>query len=300
MRCLVEPPTSLDLWRFAAHLLRVTRNPPWEGPLRQAGFDDFRVGARLYDAEGHDSTPDITAVCPRSWLVIEITANGDSKKPKMEVYRRAEPQFLARDHGLTPPAGHPLPDALVIRKHEGVDDGAGQIVVSVSRVEARELVQIQDLILRDTLANLDPTLPAHLPSLSLAFVPESRPPEVRQGLVPAVMELLQKPTKRLSVHELVEEGLDFLAPKVSTENRKRLIEIVRLSMEDLIDPRNGWLANDLVSDAGYYRSAMPDSPHARSLGRIEEALRAWVDSSRKGRIKKLAEFPTDGPAGEPN
>lgn len=268
--------------------------------MRKAGYDDFRVGARLYDRDGRDFTPDITAVAPRSWLVIEITAKGDSKGAKIGLYRKTESQFLARDHGLTPPPGNPPPEAIVIRKHDGVDDGAAQIVVGVDQVRTFSLEKIQEVVLRDAMANLDPTLPAHLPSLPLAFVPESKAPEVRLGLVPAIMELLQKPQKRSSVHDLVEEGLDFLAPMISAEDRKRLIEVVRVGMEDLVDPANGWLAGDLVCDSGSYGSAGAEPPHQRSLGRIEDALRGWVDSSRRGRVKKLADFSGEGPSTAPS
>ncbi len=288
---MVDGLSSLELWRYAAHLFHATRNPDWEGPLRAAGFRDYKVNAKLFDAQGNSMQPDITAVSPSTWLLVEVTARPKSKQTQVEAYTAGECRFLNRDHGLPVPEGLPPPELLVIRAQEKVEDGCAQVVVTGHGVTVASLSEIRDPTLQRALAQLPAAPRVNLPSLSIAFAPDcSRTWEVRRGLIPSVMELLQKPTKLATADDLVNEGLDFLADRISVEDRKRLIEIVKQSMEELIAARNGWLATDLTVDSGAYRSARTEPPHHRSLERIATSLGAWVDAGRKPRTTKLPGF----------
>lgn len=281
--------SSLVLWRYAIHLAHKTVKPSWEGPFFKAGYRSFLLEARHYNLRGAGYTPDITLVGEDDWVVLELTVNPASKKPKIEFYRTLSPDFLKPDHALSTPRGNRPPIPIVMRTNAGVPDGCAQIVVA-EVVALHGMEQVTDAVLRSELLRLDGTSLTPIPQVRIAFVPDSNQREVRQGLAASIKSLLTTPGRKLDAHSLAEEGLDFLWSHTSEEGRRRLIDKIHEAMNDLVKPEGGPLSEYVSTDETGYSCKGPVPPHPRSMERIEQLLDDWIERAKPGRQAKMSEY----------
>lgn len=86
-------------------------------------------------------------------------------------------------------------------------------------VSVRKLDCLSDTALKQALQEFSGTELARLLNIAISLLPESKNHEVRRGLVDIVMQIFQLDSKEKTAYQMVEEGLDKLADKVSARNK---------------------------------------------------------------------------------
>src|ERR1700691_217525 len=208
-RCLSS--SRLLLWRRAIYLFDETARGHWQGPFATAGYrwplpdhPPYIVSRRVLDFEGHDLTPDIVSASSQHWAVLELTLHPSSKAADMAKYARINPGSFS-NYGLNCPKVEP---DLIVGRIGPFDDGPYAQVLLGPTLHTERIADIKDPLLREALRAAEGTDLAHIPEIPVAFLPESRGPELRQGLVDLVMALFRPERPAVSPAEFVERCLE--------------------------------------------------------------------------------------------
>jgi hypothetical protein len=143
LKCLPESDYRIVLWRNTIQLFYEYKRPNLIGPFKAAGLS-FKVEPLFLSSEqGSNLEPDIVASGEMGWLVMELTTQPNSKKPKIDAYKSIYSRDLGQ-YGLSVHDGKP--DILTSRL-SFVDDGpCCQIIVKDAlRVEKEDYLLNQDL-----------------------------------------------------------------------------------------------------------------------------------------------------------
>ncbi len=270
------PDDRITLWRNTIQLFHQYNRPAFVGPFRKAGFR-YRIEALMLTRSGEERTPDIVASSPEAWFALELTTNPSSKAPKLDSYKDIDPRYLS-NHGLQ--VVDQFPDTMSSRLSE-VDDGTHcQIIVKdLLRVRKGEFLQGERL--RSALAEADGTDLSRLPSIPISLLPEMKTREIRKGLVDIAMGLFAPNTEGKSPVDIVDEGLERLAPILNPKDKRRLITIVERELKSLVRLMDGYLEYE----DGIFRQTEKWKEHHTSREFIVAKLKQWTS-----RLTALEDF----------
>jgi hypothetical protein len=274
-RFLAEVDRRIILWRNTIALFHQLNKPGFVGPFRKAGYV-YRVEPILSTRRtGEEKNPDMVASSSSGWLLLELTCNDTSKEAKLDAYKQIEPRSLSQ-YGLQ--VHRSAPDTICSRLSE-VDDGNHCQLIVRDVVSVRKLDCLSDAALKLALQEFSGTELTKLPNIAISLLPESKNHEVRRGLVDIVMQIFQPDSKGKTAYQMVEEGLDKLADKVSARNKTAMMDRVKREMDVLMNhDLKGYLE---LGDDGTYAPTDRFREHPMTLERISSRLWEWANPAQQ-------------------
>lgn len=267
-----ESESRIVLWRNTIQLFHEYKKSKFIGPFKAAGFSYKVEPLFLSCDQGDDLEPDIVASGESGWLVIELTTQPNSKKPKLDSYKSIDSRDLGQ-YGL--PIHDGKPDVLISRL-SFVDDGPYcQILVKdFLDVEKEEFLVNQRL--KDELMNAKDLDLRRLPEIPITLLPEMKSQEIRRGLIEIIMKLFEPNNDGMTLVQLVDTGLERLFDKIRPASRSKLLSNVEREMDVLI--KNN-LSEYLEFKEGKYRATEKFKQHHKTMGMISSKLKEWAGPS---------------------
>lgn len=264
---------KLDSWRKTIQLFHYYNNPKFRGPFLTAGFRDYKIESRMGDTMGGGYDIDIVSSNEESWIIVEITTNGNSKEPKLDKYCTIHPSYLG-NYGLEiPNCGA---DVMTARS-QVVNDGPYCQIIVGDNLEVKNEKYIKYDRLRLALSDVNGVDLSKLPSLSITLLPEFNMSDVRKGIFDQVMQLFEGVPRKKRSMDIVDEALDKIRDKITGNGRQILIEKVQRLMDGLVKNE---LRNYLDIDKfGYYYAKESCSNHPSTLKKVTGILKDWAGFS---------------------
>jgi hypothetical protein len=270
---LSEPLPRLILWRNTIQLFHQYRRPSFIGPFKEIDFQ-YHIEPYLLTTEGgEEKEPDIIASGESGWLVLELTNNPSSKKPKLDSYKLLDPRNLTI-YGLRSHERSCIPD-IICSRLTSVDDGDYcQILVkdilSINKEENLLNFQLKNAMLKAKDADL-----TKLPEIPISLIPEMNksPKEIRRGLIDIVMQLFEPNSLGKNIADIVDEGLERLSDKVGLREKHALQSSVKRELDILIE---NYLKEYLEYSGNIFRSTEKWRQHTKTMEFISIKISAWV------------------------
>lgn len=266
-----ENDSRITLWRNTIQLFHRYNRPPFIGPFKAAGLK-YIVERLFLTKEYEEKKPDIVASGERGWMILELTTSSNSKKPKLDKYKTIDSSYLST-YGL--PIHKREPDVLSSRLSY-VDDGAYCQIIVKDVLQLKKEEHIKNQNLKDKLIEAKGKDLRKLPQIPFTLVPEMSLPEVRQGLVDMVLNLFEQDNPGKTLGEIVDEGLERLADKISVTEKRSLMDKTKSQLDILVRKHlNGYLE---VKE-NRYRATDKFKQHHKTMGLISSKLREWTGES---------------------
>lgn len=269
---LPESESRIVLWRNTIQMFHEIKKSKFIGPFKAAGLSYKVEPLFLSSDQGDDLEPDIVASGESGWLVIELTTQPNSKKPKLDSYKSIDSRDLGQ-YGLTFHDGKP--DVLTSRL-SFVDDGPYcQIFVKdFLKVEREEYLTNQRL--KNELVKAKELDLRRLPEIPITLLPEMKSQEIRRGLIEIIMKLFEPKSEGMTLVQLVDAGLERLFDKIRPASRSKLLSNVEREMDVLIKKD---LSEYLEFKDGKYRANDKFKEHHKTMGAISSKLKDWAGPS---------------------
>lgn len=257
------------------------RRPEFIGPFKAAGLSYKVEPLFLSSEQGNSLEPDIVASGETGWLVLELTTQPNSKKPKLESYKSIDPRDLGQ-YGLFIHDGQP---DIITSRLSFVDDGPFcQIIVKdVLKIEKEENLNNQRL--KDELIKAKGMDLRKLPEIPITLLSEMKPQEIRRGLIEIIMQLFEPNSDGMTLVQLVDAGLERLFDKIRPAARNKLITKVESEMGGLIKSH---LSEYIELKDGKYRSTEKFKQHHKTMETIASKLKEWAGPSPQ---KYIIDYP---------
>lgn len=274
---------KLDTWRKTIQLFHNYNRPRFRGPFLTAGFREYKIEQKMGDALGSKYSIDIVASNKESWIIVEITTNGDSKEPKLMEYKNIHPSFLGNCDLEIPSC---QADVMTSRP-QPVNDGPFCQIIVGTNLEVKNVSFIRFDKLREALVDASGADLSKLPSLSVTLLPDFNTNDIRKGIADQVMQLFEGESRKKRPMDIVDEALDKIQDKISGNDRQNLIGKVQELMDSLV---NHELKDYLVKDGlGYYVAKEDCSDHPATRKKVMGVLKDWAGYTSPQ--SKLFDFP---------
>lgn len=257
------------LWRNTIQLFYRSKRSNFMGPFRVLEFDYKIEPLFLSRKEAQELKPDIVASGGNGWLVLELTTQPNSKKPKLDSYKEIDPRDLS-NYGL--PVHNSSPD-IIISRLEYVDDGPYCQINVKETLDLKNEEYIGNQSLKDELIKVRGIDLRKLPDIPITLLPEMKSQEIRQGLVNIVMQLFDPNCRGKTVVQMVDEGLERLSDKIGPSVRSQLIDKVKNEMNILIQK---YLNEYLELEGEVYKSTEKFKQHHKTMENVSSKLKEWA------------------------
>ncbi|MEE9151140.1 MAG: hypothetical protein V3U20_04815 [Thermoplasmata archaeon] len=265
---MLKNDSRIELWRNTIQLFHKYNRPPFVGPFKATGLK-YIVERLFLTSEYEEKKPDIVSSGETGWMILELTTRSKSKKPKLDKYRTIDSNYLST-YGLH--IHKREPDVLSSRLSY-VDDGPYCQIIVKDVLQLKKEENIQNQNLKDNLIEANGKELKKLPQIPFTLVPEMSLPEVRQGLVDIVLNLFEQNNPGKTLGEIVDEGLERLANKISVTEKRSLMDKVKSQLDVLIRKHlNGYLE----FKENHYRTTGKFKQHHKTMGHISSKLREWT------------------------
>lgn len=282
LRCLSKPEYRVVLWRNTIQLFHKYNRPAFIGPFKAAGFNRYIVERFFLDDKGNSCKPDIVSSGDSGWMVLELTANKDSKEQKLGSYQKIDSRYLGT-YGLLTPKNNP--DIISVRLDFMEDGKYCQILVkNVFDLKDENLLNNETLkseLIKAKNMQLDLT---KLPEIPIALVPEmiGKSFEIRRGLSEIIMQIFEPGGSKTPL-QIVDDGLERLADKISPEEKGRLIDSVKTHTDLLIKEH---LSEYIEFKDGAYKVRDGVNQHPKIRETVVSKLKEWANPKQS----KLNEY----------
>ncbi len=262
--------SKLRLWRNTIQLFYEYTSFNFVGPFKRANLADYKISPLLLSPDLREHTPDIVASGSDSWLAVELSNRGASKREKLEAYKTIDPRHL-KQYALME---HTAPPDIISSRLRLVNDGPFCEILVDEKLVVHSKEMIGNAKLRDALAECDGTDLTRLPSLPFTLVADQMTsPEIRDGLSNIVMQLFAPGSVGMTPLQIVEQGLERLADKITRKDLHTLADHAKEQLDNLISEfLPGYL--EFRGDTYQLGPKWRDNPRTRE--HIGSALRAWV------------------------
>lgn len=288
----------LALWNKSIFLFDLLPIRRWEGPFRRAGYGKagespfpYVVGREVLLHDGQNfKTPDLISASGSFWVVLDLTYFPGSKERRLREYSEISPRAL-RSFGFPPQDGPPI---LFSVRPDRVDDGPYPQLILGDTLTTANLDCCADSALREEFERVQGHDLRTVPGTSITLLPESKGPEIKEALVPSILELFSPERPVLSALDMVDRGLERLADVVSATSKRTLCRAVEAEMRSLLLGDDALLKDDIEFAEAGYKARGNMSYHPNKLNRVRRALVAWSADQRPGSPQRgLSDFDPD-------
>jgi hypothetical protein len=278
---LPETDYRINLWRNTIQLFHEIRRPHFVGPFKAAGLN-YVVDRPFLTMQGDERRPDIVASGERGWLILELTANQNSKQLQLDKYKMIDPRYLA-SYGLHPHENKP---DIMSSRLTHIDDGSYCQILVNDFLALKNEENLGNQYLKDELIKAKGIDLRKLPEIPITLVPEmvKYHLEIRRGLIEIIMQLFAPDSIGKTPVQMVEEGLDKLSDKIGVTEKHNLIERVKSEMDVLMGDN---LSGYIEFKDNTYRATDKFKQHHKTLENIASKLKEWASPSPQ---KQLIDF----------
>jgi hypothetical protein len=270
LKCLPKPGEErLKVWRNTLQLFHKTNK--YTGPFYRADYKKYQIEPKILMKGGtNEKTPDLVSSNADFWIIVEMTYSEYSKEETLSKYSNLDGRFLS-NYGLITHSSLPI---LICSRTKEADDGHFTQLLVRDKLEIIHLDLITDQNLRECLkADIGYDL-SKGQQIPITLLPEmNSDAEIRQGLLPGVIQLFMPESMGKDATMLCDEGLDKLSDVVELSEKKELIIRIERNMNILI---KDFLNNYLVFRDGKYQMNKRMKINTNSMKAINEKLQEWI------------------------
>lgn len=270
LRCLPKPGEErLKVWRNTLQLFHKTHQ--FTGPFFQAHYQQYRLGPKILVKGGtNNKTPDLVSSNTEFWLIVELTYSEYSKEEALNNYSLLDGRSLS-NYGLD---SHTEPPILICSRTKEADDGHFTQLLVKEKLEAIHLEFIKDPLLKGCLEEVQGFYLIKGQQIPITLLPEmNSDAEIRQGLLPGVLQLFMPGSTGKDGVMLCDEGLDRLADLIEHSDKTGLLKRIEQNMDVLI---KNYLNNYLVYQDGKYQMNKRMKVHPSTMKAINDKLQEWI------------------------
>jgi hypothetical protein len=270
---LPEPDYRIVLWRNTIQLFHEYKRPNFVGPFKAAGFN-YIVDRPFLTKQGDERHPDIVASGETGWLILELTANQNSKELQLDKYGMIDPRYLA-SYGLLP---HESKPDIISSRLAYINDGSYCQIFVKDFLDLKNEDKLNNQHLKNELIRAKGIDLRKLPEIPITLIPEMvrYHLEIRRGLIEIIMQLFAPDNTGKTPVQMVEEGLDKLSDKIGVTEKHSLIDRVKSEMDILI---GNHLSGYIEFKDNTYRATDKFKQHHMTMEYVASKLKEWAGPS---------------------
>lgn len=259
----------LKVWRNTLQLFHKTHQ--YTGPFHRANYLKYQIGAKIQvNGSTNEKTPDLVSSNPEYWVLVELTYSKYSKEDTLRDYFNLDGRSLS-NYGFD---AHTTPPILICSRTNEADDGHFTQILVRDTLEAIHLEIIADPRLKRYLEEDIGRDLSKGQQIPITLLPEmNSDDEIRQGLLPGVIQLFMPGSQGKDAIMLCDEGLDRLADVIGYSDREGLIKRIERNMDILV---KDFLTTHLVYRDGKYQMNKKVKVNPSSMKAIHDKLLEWI------------------------